>query len=146
MATYKGIFRPQNPQKYKGDVRNIVYRSGWELRVMMYLDSHSQVISWSSEEVVVPYVSPIDGRVHRYFPDFLVTKKTTTGKETLMLEIKPYKQTKPPEVQKKKTKTYINEVVTWGKNQAKWKAAEEYCLDRNWKFMILTENELGIKF
>lgn len=143
MAKYQGFFRPNNPSKYKGDPTNIVYRSSWELKFMMYLDMHGDVISWSSEECIVPYKSPIDGRWHRYFPDFVFTKK---DKETVMVEIKPHKQTKPPEIQKKKTKKYINEVVTWGVNEAKWKAAEEFCADRKWKFMIMTENELGIKY
>lgn len=143
MATYKGFFKPKNPGKYKGNPTNIVYRSGWELKFMIYLDNHPEVISWSSEEIIVPYRSPVDNRVHRYFPDFLVKKKD--GK-TLLVEIKPRAQTKPPEIQNKKSRRYITEVMTWGVNQAKWKAAEEYCADRKWQFLVLTENELGIKF
>lgn len=143
MATYKGFFKPKNPGKYKGNPTNIVYRSGWELKFMIYLDNHPEVVSWSSEEIIVPYRSPVDNRVHRYFPDFLVKKKD--GK-TLLVEIKPRAQTKPPEIQNKKSKRYITEVMTWGVNQAKWKAAEEYCADRKWQFLVLTEKELGIKF
>jgi len=147
MATYKGYFKPKNPQKYKGDPTNIVYRSRWELKFMSYVDNHDDIISWSSEEVIVPYISPVDGKRHRYFPDFLITKINNEGKkETLMIEIKPFKQTKPPEIQTKKTKTYLNEVFTWGINSAKWAAAEEYCKDKGYKFVIMTENELGVKF
>jgi TnsA endonuclease N terminal len=113
---------------------------------MRYLDTHTDVLAWSSEEVSIPYRSPIDGRVHRYFPDFILKRRNKDGGvDTVMVEIKPFKETKPPTVQKKATKRYIKEVHTWGVNESKWKAAMEYCADRKWKFMILTEHELGIK-
>ena len=67
--TYKGLFRPKNPSKYRGDPSNIIFRSSWELRFMTYLDAHPDVLEWSSEEFCIPYVSPIDGRIHRYFPE-----------------------------------------------------------------------------
>jgi hypothetical protein len=105
---------------------------------MVYLDTNSSVIQWSSEEIVIPYVSPVDNRIHRYFPDFFV--RTKTG--AMVLEVKPLSQATPPEVKKRKTRKYINEVVTFGVNQAKWKAATEYCLDRGWKFKVITEQEL----
>ena len=146
MNTYKGYFNPRNPQKYRGDPTNIIYRSRWELLVMQKLDAHPDVVSWSSEEIIVPYRSPIDGRIHRYFVDFVFTKINNGKKETVMAEIKPYNQTMPPPKQQKTNKRYINEVVTWGINEAKWKAAQEYCADRGWKFQIITEKELGIKF
>ena len=143
MALYQGFFKPKNPQKYKGDHTNIVYRSSWELKLMHRLDDDPNIMQWSSEETIIPYKSPIDGRWHRYFVDFYVKK---TNGEVLLVEVKPKAQTVPPKVQSKKTKRYINEVVTWGKNQAKWAAAEEYCKDRKWKFVIMTEVELGIKY
>ena len=147
MKSYKGFFKPKNPNKYKGDSSNIIYRSRWELKFMMYLDERKEVISWGSEEVVIPYRSPIDGRIHRYFTDFIVTKINSEGiKETAIIEIKPLKQTKPPKIQNKITKQYITEVKTWGVNEAKWKAATAYCKDRGWTFHIFTEKELGIKF
>jgi hypothetical protein len=142
---YTGQFRPRNPKKYIGDSNNIIYRSTWECKVMSWLDLNDNIISWASEEVIIPYISPVDNRYHRYFPDFLVKVKTREGTtKTMMLEVKPKKQTRPPEPQKRKTKQYINEVVTWGVNQSKWKAAEEYCLDRGWEFKILTEDHLGL--
>lgn len=146
MNTYKGRFKPQNPEKYKGDPSNIIYRSGWEFRFMRYVDKHPRVIEWSSEEIVIPYRSPIDGRVHRYFPDFLVKLiNKQSKKETILVEIKPDYQTRPPQKQSRVTKKYLNEVKTWGINEAKWKAAQEYCDDRGWKFEIFTEHHLGIK-
>lgn len=147
--TYKGYFRPSQPEKYKGDPSNIIYRSRWELLVMNRFDKDPNVIWWASEETIVPYRSPVDGRMHRYFVDFTTKFKTKDGKtKVALIEVKPSAQTKPPVIleSKKKTKRYINEVLTWGVNEAKWKAAKEYCLDRGYEFIILTEKELGIKF
>lgn len=142
---YQGIFRPKNPKKYIGDSNNIVYRSSWECRVMNWFDQNDDIISWASEELIVPYKSPIDNRFHRYFPDFIVKVKTRDGTmKTLMIEVKPKKQTVPPEPRKRVTKQYITEVTTYGVNQAKWKAAQEYCLDRGWEFKIMTEEHLGL--
>lgn len=143
---YQGYFKPKNPQKYKGDPTNIVYRSSWELKLMLFLDSRPEIVQWSSEEIVIPYISPIDGKYHRYFPDFIVTKINKQGKkETTLIEVKPLAQTKPPKKSNKITKKYITEVKTWGVNEAKWKAANEYCKDRGWTFQIFTEENLGIK-
>ena len=144
---YKGPFRPKNPHKYKGDPTKIIYRSRWELMVMQRLDSHPDVIQWSSEEVVIPYVSPIDNRYHRYFMDFYMKRRNKEGKiEEILIEVKPLAQTKPPTVQNKATRRYITEVQTWGVNSAKWAAAREYCKDRGWQFQIITEKELGLTF
>ena len=134
---YKGKFRPENKEKYKGDPSNIVYRSGWELDFMKYLDRQPNVLKWSSEEIIIPYRSPIDGKVHRYFPDFWV--KTSQG-ETL-IEIKSKIQTKPPKP-KSNRRRFIREVKVWGVNEAKWKAAMTYCEARNWNWKILTEQDL----
>lgn len=112
---------------------------------MDWLDRSPDILSWASEEMTVPYVSPKDGRWHRYFPDFLVKLRTKEGQlKTIMIEVKPQKQSEPPEPRKRVTKQYINEVVTYGINQAKWKAATEYCLDRGWEFKVLTEKDLGL--
>jgi hypothetical protein len=145
--SYKGYFRPKNPGKYKGNPSNIIYRSGWELKLMMHLDVHPDVIQWSSEEFFIPYRSPIDGRIHRYFPDFYVKKKNKDGKtEVVIIEVKPLAQTLEPKKQSKITRKYITEVKTYGINMSKWKAAEEFCADKGWKFQIFTEKELAIDF
>jgi len=142
--SYKGWFTPKNPNKYKGNAERIVYRSSWELRVMKNFDENPSVIWWASEEMFVKYMSPIDKRVHRYFPDFVVRLKKKDGKEaTMMLEVKPEKQTKPPK-QSRKTRRMLAEVATYAINQEKWKAAELFCLEHGWQFKILTEKELGI--
>ena len=142
---YSGTFRPRNPQKYVGDHTNIIYRSSWECRLMDWFDRNPNVISWASEEVTVPYKSPVDGKFHRYFPDFVVKIREQSGKtKTMMIEVKPKKQTMEPQVQRRVTKQYINEVATWGVNQSKWKAATEYCLDRGWEFKLMTEDHLKL--
>ena len=142
---YSGLFKPRNPKKYIGDHTNIVYRSSWECKVMVWLDTNPDILSWGSEELIIPYKSPVDGRWHRYFPDFLVKVRTKEGKlKTMVIEVKPKRQTMEPEKKKRITKQYINEVTTWGVNQAKWRAAEEYCAERAWDFKLLTEDHLGL--
>ena len=144
--SYKGRYRPSNPKKYKGDSSNIIYRSLWERKFMVYCDNQTKILEWGSEEIVLPYRSPIDNKVHRYFPDFYIKVKESNGKiKRYIIEIKPKKQTFEPKFKKKKTKGYIYEVYEYAKNQAKWKAAEEFCKDRMWEFKVLTEDELGIK-
>lgn len=139
----QGFFKPKFPKKYMGDPTNIVYRSGWEKRVMQSLDDNLNVVRWSSEEVVIPYISPIDNRRHRYFVDFYVEVVTNDGSiKKMLLEVKPAAQTKPPAPPKRKTKRYITEVMTYGVNEAKWKAAKEYCIEKGWEFRIITEAEL----
>lgn len=114
---------------------------------MSYLDAHPDVVQWASEELVIPYRSPLDNQIHRYFPDFWVKKRTKDGlTETVVIEVKPLKQTKEPTPSTKMTKQYLREVATWAVNQAKWTAAKAYCEDRNWKFITMTERDLGIKF
>jgi hypothetical protein len=142
-GTYKGRFSPKNPKKYRGDPTNIVFRSLWELKAMKTFDENPSVLEWSSEEVIVPYYDPTRCRNRRYFPDFVVKTLQKDGStKTLMLEVKPYKETQEPTKQKRITKRYITEVTTWATNQSKWKAAEEYCLDRGWEFRLVTEKTL----
>lgn len=148
MATeYKqGYFKPQNPKKYIGDPTEIVYRSSWEKRVMEWCDTNQNVTRWSSEEIVIPYMSPVDNRMHRYFVDFYVEAVGRDGQtRKMLLEVKPKAQTQEPKPTKRKTKRYVTEVMTWGVNQAKWKAAQEYCHHKGWEFKLITESELFAK-
>ena len=112
---------------------------------MKYCDHNSAIVEWGSETMIIPYKSPVDNKIHRYFVDFYVKIKDSEGKITkYLIEIKPEKFTKPPEIPKRKTKRFIEEVFNYGTNQAKWKAANEYCQDRGMKFLVLTEKDLGI--
>lgn len=145
--SYKGRYKPKNHQKYKGDPTNIVYRSLLERRFMVYCDDNPAILEWSSEEVVVPYISPVDNRYHRYFVDFWIKYKDRHGNiKASLIEIKPEIQTQPPKRKDtpkgKPTRRFINEVMTWGVNQAKWKAATKYSEDRNWEFKIITDKDL----
>ena len=140
----QGKFKPKNPQKYNGDPTEIYFRSSYELKFMQYCDLTESVISYQSEEFWIPYRSPLDGKTHRYFPDFFVKYKDKDGNtRTLVVEIKPAKELKMPDTNpKRRTKSWAYSVKTWAINQAKWSAAKEWCADHNYEFKILTEKEL----
>ena len=143
--SYKGKYYPSYPSKYKGDPTRIIYRSLWERKFMVYCDRNNNILEWASEEIAIPYRSPIDNRVHRYFPDFYMKVKESNGRiRKYIIEVKPAKQTKPPVKPKRQTKKYISEAYEYAKNQAKWKMAREFCADRQWEFKVVTEKELGI--
>lgn len=143
----KSRYRPSFPKKYKGNPNNIICRSSWERKFCAWCDLNENIIEWASEEFCIPYLSPLDGRVHRYFPDFLIKVKEKNGStKTYVVEVKPKRQTKPPQRKSKKvTKSFINEAKTFEVNKAKWRAATEWCKDRRLEFKIITEDELGIK-
>ena len=142
---YRGRYIPTYPKKYKGDPSNIIYRSLWERKFMVYCDRNDRILEWGSEEFFIPYRSPLDGKIHRYFPDFYVKVKTKQNTiKKWVVEVKPKAQTRPPRTPKRKTKKYITEVRNYAINDAKWKNAIEYCKDRNMDFIIITEDELGI--
>lgn len=142
---YSGRFRPKNISKYEGDYTNITYRSLWERQVLRWLDENPKVISYSSEEVVIPYVCSTDNEIHRYFMDFKIKFK---GGQVYLVEVKPKKQTLEPKKQSRTTRRYLTEVMTYAKNQSKWTQADKYCKDRGWIFEVWTEDtirSLGIK-
>lgn len=144
MATYKGIYKVKNIDKYEGDYKNVVYRSSWEKAVFKWVDMNSQILKWSSESVIIPYYNPIDKKVHRYFVDL----KLVLEKQTFLVEIKPKSQTLPPVKPKRQTRRYISESMTYVQNQSKWQYANEYCEQRGWLFEVWTEDKirnLGIK-
>jgi hypothetical protein len=142
----KSKYKPEYPKKYKGDANNIICRSSWERRFCRWCDLNENIISWGSEEFWIPYVSPVDNRVHRYFPDFIIKVKEQTGEiKTYVIEVKPKKQTVPPKQKSRVTKSFLHEAKTYAVNQAKWKAADEWCKDRLVQFKVITENELGIR-
>ena len=144
---YKGRYTPKNPKKYKGDHHNIVYRSLWERKFMVYCDNSDNILEWGSEEIIIPYLSPWDGKLHRYFPDFYIKVRQASGNiKKFIIEVKPKKQTRPPEPVQRKTKRWLNEVKTYSINEAKWKSASEWCSNNDMEFKILTEEELGIRY
>ena len=145
--SYKGRYNPVNPKKYKGNPQNIIYRSLWERKFMVYCDTNDKVLEWGSEEIIIPYISPWDGKEHRYFPDFYIKVKQSSGNiKKFIIEVKPKKQTRPPKPVERKTKRWIKEVRTFGINEAKWKHATKWCEDNDMEFKILTEEELGIRY
>lgn len=143
---YQGKFNPRNPEKYVGNHKNIVYRSSWELKFLQWCDRNEKILRYGSEEISIPYYDPVKKKVRRYFPDAFVEIVHADGrKRKYLVEIKPKRQTMPPKKGSKKSKTYINEVYTYATNEAKWKAAREFCEDNLLEFKIITEEELGIK-
>ena len=136
---YSGRYRVKNTSKYKGDVQNVIYRSLWEKHCFKWCDDNPKVKSWSSEEVVIPYLYEVDRRYHRYFMDLKITM--TDGK-TILVEIKPHKETQPP-TGSRRTRKFITEAATYVKNMNKWEAADEYAKDRGWHFQIWTEKTLS---
>ena len=142
----KSRFKPLHPSKYKGDPNNIICRSSWERKFCQWCDKNHSIIYWASEEIKIPYVSPKDNRVHQYFPDFVIkVQEKNNIIKTYVVEVKPKKQTLPPKPRKRVTKSYLYECTTYAVNQAKWKAAGEFCKDNRIEFKIVTEDELGIK-
>lgn len=141
--TYHGYYKPLNPKKVIGDPTKIYYRSSWEKKIMMKLDISDYIHKWGSEVVIIPYVSPKDGKVHRYFVDFIIITKTNNQQNVVLIEVKPKSQKyKPRNTASKKDSTYLNEIVTYEVNQAKWAAAEKYCDARGWTFKVMTEDQI----
>ena len=140
-------FFPKNPEKYVGDVNNIVCRSGIEYRYFKFFDENSSIVKYSSEEVIIPYVSPIDKKVHRYFPDFMIQVKTKDGKlKNFLIEIKPSSDLIEPKAGKKTTKRLLSEMVTWETNKAKWESAKKFAKKHNMDFLVMTEKTIALNF
>lgn len=141
-ATYSGKYTPKNKDKYVGDVKNVVYRSSWERAFFRYCDKNPSILNWAAEEVIVPYVSPLDGRRHRYFIDVWIRYVDDNGDvKQKLIEIKPYSQTLPPKKNKRNTKRYLREIETYAKNQAKWEAARRFADKKGIEFTVLTEKD-----
>lgn len=144
----QGIFVPQNKEKYKGrDYPR--YLSSWELKLFRFCDYNPDVLEWGSESIVIPYVSPIDNKVHNYIVDAIIKLKTKEGIKKFLVEVKPYKQTIKPSNKLTKTnkvpKSLLYEQLNYIRNQAKWNAAKEWCKKRDMEFTILTEHQLNIR-
>ncbi len=137
------IYRVKNPSKYKGNLNNIISRSDYERRFMVWADNSPSVIEWGSEEIFIPYINQVDNSAHRYFVDFYIKIKDKDGNITkYLIEIKPEKFTKEPVKPKRKSKSYVAEVIQYLTNESKWEAARRYCDERDMKFLILTEKHL----
>ena len=140
----KSRFKPSHPEKYIGDVNNIICRSSWERHFCNWCDNRDNVLRWASEEVAIKYYW--NGKVRNYYPDYLVEFIDTDGSiKKQIVEVKPKKQCSKPEVPKRITKSFLYEAAMWEQNQAKWRAATEFALDNGITFRVITEDELGIK-
>lgn len=142
-SPYKqGIFNPINSNKYKGSTP-VIFRSNLELLFYRWCDRNDRVMQWGSESVVIPYLSPKDGRLHRYFVDSVLILKTDKGPKKFLVEIKPEKQTTPPSQSLRKSKkNLLYEQLNWAVNSCKWEAAKNWCQKNGFEFVILTEKDL----
>jgi len=136
----QGIFKPKNKDKFIGE--QAIYRSGLELKFMRFCDNNPNVLKWGSENVIVPYISPFDGRTHRYYVDNFVVIKEGNKIKKYLIEIKPSRQTQPPSTKYKNKLHMLYEYATYVKNQAKWASAREFCKKKDLEFLILTEKSL----
>lgn len=145
---HNGHFKILNENKYVGNISDIVYRSSYERKFCVWCDSNPEIVKWASESIEIPYISPIDGKSHRYYPDFWI--QFDNGQKVI-IEVKPFAQTVRPLFRQDKAnnlkyiKNYNYELKQFAVNYTKWIAAKKYCDDRGWKFRVITEKELGIK-
>ena len=130
MKTYKGRYKPKNPSKYVGDVNNVVYRSMWERHVMKWCDERSDIVQWMSEELVIPYICETDNKPHRYFMDFVIQYKSG---RVVLVEVKPFKETKRPERKQGKSQRIAGTILRSGlrKNSPLWVSCRSHCDPRN---------------
>jgi hypothetical protein len=140
----QGIYTPKNPEKYIGR-NHINFRSSWEYKFCHFCDSNDRILQWNSESITIDYIDPADNKWHRYYPDFLIKLVDKNGQvKTLLIEIKPIKETVEPKRPKKISKSYVESLNTYHKNQAKWDAARIFCKKNDIEFQILTEQDLGV--
>lgn len=136
----KGEYTPENPKKYGGRGK-IIYRSGWELRVMQQFDRHPDVIWWASEPFSLPYYNPITKQNTVYIPDFMVVYADRRGKQHCeMIEVKPAKEVMG--YQTASTRSGRKLAMVQAINEAKWQMARAYCAKRGIFFRVITENEI----
>ena len=143
--SYKGKFKPKNPEKYIGDLKKIIWRSLWERGFFKWADRSPSVLKWASEPFAIPYYDQGHKKQRKYYPD--VYLETSSGKK-ILIEIKPAQETKPPKKPQRVTKKHLLKESTYTTNCCKWRAAEKLCQKKGWKFKIVTENTLtnmGIK-
>ena len=133
---YKTRFTPKNISKYIGDPSKILCRSLWERNICKFCDDTPSITKWSFEEIIIPYINPLDNKFHNYYPDFVIQFETNNQTKTWMVEVKPKKQTYLKENASKREK------ISWITNTAKWEAAKKYCEKNNMEFKIITEKEI----
>lgn len=140
----QGVYKPVNSMKFKG-AKHPRYLSSWELKFFKWCDRNPYVVQWSSESVHIPYMSPVDGKMHRYLVDNTVHIREGDKLVKYLIEIKPSKQTRPPSQHgNKKRSTMIYEAAQWGVNQAKWDSARRWANKNGYIFQIVTEKDFNL--
>jgi hypothetical protein len=134
----QGYFDRFNPKKYEGP-RPIIYRSSLELRFMRNLELNADVLSWSSENISIPYIlKEKHGNTFReirknYHIDFTVNMKNS---KKYVVEVKP-----SCFVPMNESEIRLNPVIY--KNACKWKYAIQWCKLNGYEFKIVTEKNLS---
>lgn len=155
-SKYKqGYYTPKHPEKYRGDVNKIKFRSSWELDACIFLDNNTEVLEWASEEIAIPYIKPTTGRVHKYYPDLWIKYRNSKGDIVEeIIEIKPHEEFRVakvlletdfkqmPPIRARNPKTKLYKQLTMLINAAKWKAALDFCAKRGIKFRVSTERNM----
>lgn len=144
MSKYKqGEFIPTNTEKFCGQ-HNPFYRSGWEQKFMVLLDTTPTITKWCSECVAIKYWDKANNKPRKYFTDFYI--EFEDGRR-MIIEIKPYKELQKPIQKQLKTQKqkmqYLNEMKTYITNISKWQAADAFCKANGIEFKIATENNFN---
>lgn len=150
----QGLFKLTHPEKfikvldeYMQSSKNegyVEYKSSLEYKAIRYADFNPAVVGWSMEPFAIPYIKPTDGKVHRYYIDmFLIFKNG----EKFLVEIKSYAETvepkRPKHMTEKAAHRYLNQIMTYKTNQAKWEQARKFAEKKGLHFAVLTEKQLN---
>lgn len=147
----QGYYTCKNPDKYVGDLSKIVYRSSWEFKFLRWCDNTPAVKKFSSEPFSIPYLDPVDKRVHNYFIDYWMELEKEDGTlQRWIVEVKPARHVAMPDPPKNQTAkslaNHISQVKRVMKNIAKFQAARNYAKQQKMKFAVLRLNRTTEKF
>ncbi len=140
----QGYYKPEHPEKYIGNVGEIIFRSSWERKFMIYCDRNPDILNWSSETLYINYINPLNNKENKYYPDFLVKMKTNEEVKMILIEIKPSKQVQRPILRSNKSKhiqEYNSMMANYVINISKWKAAKDYSDKNDFVFLLITEKD-----
>lgn len=145
---HQSLYRPVNISKYIGDPSKIICRSSWEAKFCHYCDNNPLIMRWGSEVIEIPYKDAM-GKPHRYYPDFYIEVNRPDLPQLMeraVIEVKPAAETTPPDIPVnanfKQLKRIEYQMTMWQKNFHKWAFAVQWCQQRDYKFVIVTEHDL----
>ena len=132
----QGKYTPVNPEKYVGEYP-IFFRSSWEFTVMQMLDTNSNITSWASESLKIPYLNPFTNKYTVYIPDFVVVYTDANGSQKAeIIEVKPSKETFLEQAKSQKAKMVV------ALNMIKWGAARHFAKNHGMTFRVMNEENI----